>query len=51
MNVHSAGAQRSHNKQADFSRYAYAADGYYFDISPQGDAASIFNYVRPVRDL
>ncbi|MEW8185735.1 MAG: hypothetical protein AB2794_12060 [Candidatus Thiodiazotropha endolucinida] len=51
MNVHGAGAQRSDSKEADFCRYTHAADGYYFDMSPPGDAARIFNYVRPVRDL
>ncbi|PUB79021.1 MAG: hypothetical protein DBO99_04965 [gamma proteobacterium symbiont of Ctena orbiculata] len=51
MDVHGAGAQRSDGKEADFSRYSYASDGYYFDMSPQGDAARIYNYVRLVRDL
>ncbi len=51
MDVHGAGAQRSDNKQADFSRYTYVADGYYFAQSPQGDATRIYNYVRLVRDL
>ncbi|MES9972043.1 MAG: hypothetical protein ABW092_18570, partial [Candidatus Thiodiazotropha sp.] len=51
MDVHGAGAQRSDGKEADFSRYTYVTDGYYFGISPQGDAARIYNYVRLVRDL
>ncbi|MET0069674.1 MAG: DUF1566 domain-containing protein [Candidatus Thiodiazotropha sp.] len=51
MDVHGAGAQRSDGKEADFSRYTYVADGYYFDMSPQGDAVRIYNYVRLVRDL
>ncbi|PVV23162.1 MAG: hypothetical protein B6D74_08240 [gamma proteobacterium symbiont of Ctena orbiculata] len=51
MDVHGAGAQRSDSKEADFRRYSYVNDGYYFDMSPQGDAVRIYNYVRLVRDL
>jgi hypothetical protein len=51
MGVHGAGAQRSDTKEGEFSRYTYVTDGYYFAMSPQGDAARIYNYVRLVRDL
>lgn len=44
-------AQCSDNKEADFSRYTYVTDGYYFGMSPQGDAARIYNYVRLMRDI
>ena len=50
LDVHGAGAQRSDPKRDDFSAYTYAPDGYYFDLSPQGDAVRIDNYVRLVRD-
>lgn len=50
MDVHGAGAQRSDSKDADFSNYTYVPDGYYFAMSPQGDATRIYNYVRLVRD-
>lgn len=50
LDVHGAGAQRSDRKYADFSGYAYINDGYYFAMSPQGDAIRIYNYVRLVRD-
>ena len=50
LDVHGAGAQRSDRKDADFSAYTYVPDGYYFGLSPQGDATRIYNYVRLVRD-
>ena len=50
MDVHGAGCQRSDGKDDDFSLYTYVSDGFYFESSPQGDAARINNYVRLVRD-
>jgi hypothetical protein len=50
MDVHGAGAQRSDGKDGNFSMYTYVSDGYYFAISPQGDATRLYNYVRLVRD-
>ncbi|MEW8383985.1 MAG: hypothetical protein AB2704_19200, partial [Candidatus Thiodiazotropha taylori] len=50
LDVHGAGAQRSDQKDGDFSAYTYVTDGYYFGISPQGDATRMYNYVRLVRD-
>ena len=49
MDVHGAGAQRSDQKNGDFSRYTYVPDGYYFGPAPQGDASRQYNYVRLVR--
>ncbi|MBF0430192.1 MAG: DUF1566 domain-containing protein [Fibrobacteria bacterium] len=49
--VHGAGAQRSDQKEENFSKYAKIGDGYYFDKSPQGDAVRLLNYVRLVRDM
>lgn len=49
MDVHGAGAQRSDQKDGDFSRYTYVPDGYYFGQAPQGDASRQYNYVRLVR--
>jgi hypothetical protein len=49
MDVHGAGAQRSDQKGGDFSGFIYVPDGYYFRMSPQGDATRIYNYVRLVR--
>jgi len=51
LDVHGAGAQRSDRKGGDFSGLTYEPDGYYFALSPQGDATRIYNYVRCVRDL
>jgi hypothetical protein len=51
--VHGAGCQRSDQKIGDLSimsGFVYVADGYYFNLAPQGDAARIDNYVRLVRD-
>ncbi len=42
--VEQGGSQEGYN-------LTYVTDGYYFDISPQGDAARIYNYVRLVRDM
>jgi hypothetical protein len=50
MDVHGAGAQRSDQKDGDFSSLTYVSDGYYFEGSPQGDATRSYNYVRLVRD-
>ncbi len=53
QDVHGAGCQRSDRKSGDLSadpQYIYVPDGYYFENSPQGDAARINNYVRLVRD-
>ncbi len=50
MDVHGAGAQRSDKKDADFSGYTHVTNGYYLAISPQGDAARIYNYIRLVRN-
>ncbi|MBW9269570.1 MAG: DUF1566 domain-containing protein [Candidatus Thiodiazotropha sp. (ex. Lucinisca nassula)] len=50
LDVHGAGAQRSDQKDGDFSAYTYVTDGYYFGMSPQGDATRMHNYVRLVRD-
>ncbi len=50
IDVHGAGAQRSDQKGGDFTGYIYAPYGYYFELSPQGDAIRIYNYVRLVRD-
>ena len=50
MDVHGAGAQRSDGKDGDFTRFTYVEDGYYFGMSPQGDAYRGYNYVRLVRD-
>ena len=50
MDVHGAGAQRCDQKDADFRMYTYVPYGYYFVMSPQGDAVRIYNYVRCVRD-
>ena len=47
--VHGAGAQRSDRKDGDFSGYAYAPQGYYSAMAPQGDAVRMYNYVRLVR--
>jgi arylsulfatase A-like enzyme len=49
LDVHGAGAQRSENKVFDTAGYTYVPDGYYFTISPQGDAARFYNFVRCVR--
>ncbi|MEW8219979.1 MAG: DUF1566 domain-containing protein [Candidatus Thiodiazotropha taylori] len=51
LDVHGAGAQRSDQKDGDFSAYTYVTDGYYFGNSPQGDATRMYNYVRLVRDV
>jgi hypothetical protein len=50
MDVHGAGAQRSDQKDGDFSSLTYVSDGYYYEPSPQGDATRSYNYVRLVRD-
>ncbi len=50
LDVHGAGAQRSDRKDADFSSYTYVPYGWYFAMSPQGDAVRVYNYVRLVRD-
>jgi hypothetical protein len=50
MDVHGAGSQRSDRKDGNFSGYTYIPNGYYFAISPQGDAGRLYNYVRLVRD-
>lgn len=50
LDVHGAGAQRSDDKTGEFSHYTYVDDGYYNAISPQGDAARIYNFARLVRD-
>jgi hypothetical protein len=49
QDVHGAGAQRSDRKGHDFNGLLYVPDGYYFPMTPQGDAIRIFNYVRLVR--
>ncbi|MCP4633841.1 MAG: DUF1566 domain-containing protein, partial [candidate division Zixibacteria bacterium] len=51
IDVHGAGAQRSDQKDGNFSGYNYVPDGYYFGPSPQGDATRMYNYVRCVRDV
>jgi len=51
IDVHGAGAQRSDQKDGDFSGYTYVEDGYYFGQAPQGDAIRQYNYVRCVRDV
>jgi len=48
--VHGAGAQRSDPKGGDLSEYIYEPYGYYFELSPQGDAIRMYNYVRLVRN-
>lgn len=50
LDVHGAGAQRSDEKDGDLSGFSYAPDGYYFALSPQGDACRLYNYIRLVRD-
>jgi hypothetical protein len=50
LDVHGAGAQRSDQKDGDFTGYTYTPDGYYFAQAPQGDATRSYNYVRLVRD-
>jgi hypothetical protein len=50
LDVHGAGAQRSDRKDGNLGLYTYVTDGYYFAISPQGDAVRMYNYVRLVRD-
>ncbi len=50
LDVHGAGSQRSDQKRANFDRYTYVSDGYYFAPSPQGDASRVYHYVRLVRD-
>lgn len=47
--VHGAGAQRSDQKDGDFSGFTYAPNGYYHGNAPQGDAVRMYNYVRLVR--
>jgi hypothetical protein len=51
IDVHGGGSQRSDQKSGVFNQYTYVSDGYYFNQSPQGDAARSYNYVRPVRDV
>ncbi len=50
LDVHGAGAQRSELKADDQTGYIEEGDGWYFEISPQGDSARWYNYVRLVRD-
>jgi hypothetical protein len=50
IDVHGAGSQRSDQKRANFDRYTYVSDGFYFAQSPQGDASRVYNYVRLVRN-
>lgn len=49
--VHGAGAQRSESKAFDTTGYTQEGDGWYFTVSPQGDSARWYNYVRLVRDV